>query len=98
MEKGGWVYIMTNKHHTTLYIGVTNHLVRRVNEHQIKYNPKSFTAQYNVCKLVYYEFFPLIEDAILREKQLKRWSRVKKEWLIEMMNVRWEDLTDLLGG
>ena len=98
MEKGGWVYIMTNKHHTTLYIGVTNHLVRRVHEHQTKFNPKSFTAQYNVCKLVYYEFFPLIEDAILREKQLKRWSRVKKEWLIEMMNVRCEDLSSSLEG
>jgi putative endonuclease len=93
MNKGGWVYIMTNRHHTTLYIGVTNNLMRRVQEHQTKFNPKSFTAQYNVCVLVYYEFLPTIMEAILREKQLKRWSRAKKEWLIEMENPDWDDLS-----
>lgn len=84
--------MITNNHHTTLYIGVTNNLVRRVKEHQNKFYPKSFTAQYNVCVLVYYEFFPSIKDAMLREKQLKRWRRDKKEWLIGLMNPEWEDL------
>lgn len=97
MEKAGWIYILTNKHHTTLYIGVTNNLARRVKEHQTKYYRKSFTAQYNVCKLIYYEFFPSMKDAMLREKQLKRWSRVKKEWLIGMKNPGWEELEGPFG-
>ena len=82
MQKGGYIYIMTNKNKTTLYIGITNDLPRRVWEHRTHYQKDSFTAKYNLAYCVYYEFFPDIEQAIDREKQLKRWNRTKKEMLI----------------
>ena len=82
MKKGGYVYIITNSHNTTLYIGVTSSLRKRVYEHREKYFPDSFSAKYNLVKLVYYEGFTSIEEAIAREKQLKAGSRKKKEELI----------------
>lgn len=85
-------YIMANKSRMS-YIGVTNNLLRRVNEHQISYNPHAWTSKYKCFKLVYYECFDKISDAIAREKQLKRWRRDKKVWLIERENPRWEDLS-----
>jgi len=93
MEKGGAIYIITNKNKTTLYVGVTSDLYRRIREHQTKKYPKSFSARYNLSLLMYYETFHSIEEAILREKQLKTGSRKKKEALINSINPNWEDLT-----
>lgn len=85
-------YIATNKNNTVLYTGVTNNLVRRMEEHKFKQNPKSFTARYNIEKLVWYENYTDIGEAIAREKQLKAGSRKKKIQLIETMNPEWRDL------
>ncbi|MEK6478930.1 GIY-YIG nuclease family protein [Catalinimonas sp. 4WD22] len=82
MERGGYVYIITNTHHTTLYVGMTSNLQRRIQQHKQKYYPRSFSARYNLHKLVYYEVFSRIEEAIAREKQLKSGNRKKKEMLI----------------
>lgn len=92
MKKGGTVYILTNKNNTVLYIGVTNDLIRRILEHTEKLNPSSFSAKYNLDKLVYFENFHNIDEAISREKQLKAGSRIKKEKLINEMNPEWLDL------
>jgi putative endonuclease len=92
MQKGGYIYIMTNKNKTTLYIGVTNNIQRRVREHRTHYNPLSFTAKYNLECCIYYEYFADIRQAIHREKQLKKWNRAKKETLINTTNPAWEDL------
>ena len=89
-----FVYIMTNKNNTVLYTGVCNNLVRRIWEHKNKYDPKSFTAKYNLNKLVYYEIFNDINLAIGREKQIKAGSRIKKILLIEKMNKEWKDLEE----
>ncbi|NGF55926.1 GIY-YIG nuclease family protein [Parapedobacter sp. SGR-10] len=92
MERGGCVYIMTNKENSILYIGVTSDLRARVYEHKTHEYPDSFTAKYNLRFCVYYECFNSIEEAITREKQLKGWTRKKKIRLIESMNSAWEDL------
>ncbi len=92
MERGGCIYIMTNFQRTTLYIGVTSDLQIRVAQHRNKTDPKSFTAKYNLSICVYYEMFPSIEEAINREKQLKKWNRSKKEILIATKNKGWKDL------
>ena len=94
MVKGGAVYIMTNKTHTTLYVGVASDLFSRVYQHKTNYYPKSFTAKYNCHKLVYYEPFHSIEEAIAREKQVKGGSRNKKVELIYSLNPTWKDLFD----
>jgi len=91
MENQSFIYILTNSHHTTLYIGVTNSLVRRIFEHKEKLN-SGFSKKYNLTKLVYYEICPDIEQAILREKQLKGGSRQKKINLITKFNPAWNDL------
>jgi putative endonuclease len=96
MQRGGYIYIMTNKYHSVLYIGVTNNLQRRIKEHKEKINPKSFTARYNIEKLVYYESFQDIGEAIFREKQLKAGSRQKKIDLIVSINKEWTDLYNSL--
>ena len=96
MEKGGAVYIMTNRHHTVFYTGVTSNLRRRMHEHKTKFYPKSFTARYNICKLVYHEGFHRIEEAIFREKQIKKYRREKKINLIESINPTWADLYEKL--
>ena len=88
----GFVYIITNKHHTTLYVGVTSDLRSRIIKHIEKKYPKSFTARYNVNKLVYYEVFDSIMAAIAREKQLKAGPRKQKEGLINKYNPEWSDL------
>lgn len=87
---------MTNRHNTTLYIGVTSDLVVRVTEHKEKEYPKSFTAKYNLNKLVYFESFFSIEEAIAREKQIKGTSREKKDGLIASKNPEWKDLFDVI--
>ena len=94
MEKGGAVYIMTNFKNTVLYTGVTNNLTRRVFEHKSGHDSKSFTSKYNITKLVYFESFHSIEEAITREKQIKAGSRKKKEDLINSINPEWKDLFD----
>ena len=91
MTKGGYIYITTNKNRTTLYIGVTNNLQRRVLEHRTHHNKGSFSDQYNLEYCVYYEYFADIEHAIARETQLKKWSRAKKETLINRVNPQWKD-------
>jgi len=92
-----WVYTTTNKLDSVLYIGVTNDLTRRVREHQSDETP-GFTAHYRCHKLVYWEHYSQVEDAIAREKQLKGWSRKKKVALIESMNPRWVDLSEEIFG
>jgi len=90
-----YTYIMTNKKDGTLYIGVTSDLFRRVYEHKEGF-VDSFTKKYNLKKLVYYEVFYEIREAIEREKQLKNWKRDWKIQLIEKENSEWEDLYPLL--
>ena len=94
MERGGAVYIITNKSNTTLYTGVTSNLKVRIYEHKEKSSPKSFSAKYNTNKLVYYKGFSLIEEAIAEEKRIKGGSRKKKIQLIESINPNWNDLFD----
>lgn len=86
MQRGGCIYILTNKNNTVLYTGVTSNLPARIYEHQTNKYPNSFTAKYNVHKLVCYETFHSIEEAIAREKQIKADSRKKKEELINGIN------------
>ena len=95
--KSGFVYIITNKNNTTLYVGVTSNLHERIVKHKEKRYRNSFSARYNLDKLVYYEQFDRIGDAIGREKQLKAGSRTMKMRLIESVNEDWEDLFDGLG-
>ncbi len=92
MEKGGAIYILANSHNTVLYTGVTNDLMRRIYEHKNGIDLKSFSTKYNVSKLVYFESFHSIEEAILREKQIKGGSRKKKKNLINSINPEWKDL------
>ena len=87
-----YVYILASKRNGTLYIGVTNSLFCRIFQHKLKLNPESFTARYNVKMLVYYESYGYINDAIKREKQLKKWNRAWKIELIEKENPTWRDL------
>jgi putative endonuclease len=87
---------MTNKKHGALYIGVTSELIARINDHISKRYKSSFTAKYNLSKLVYYELFHSIEEAIDREKQLKAGSRKTKLELIEKMNPNWDDLYPII--
>jgi len=86
-----YVYIMAS-YKQTLYIGVTNDLNRRVYQHKNKTNPDSFTARYDINRLVYFETFNDIQDALAREKQLKSWRREKKIKLLEVENQNWRDL------
>jgi putative endonuclease len=90
----GIVYILTNSTDTVLYTGVTSDLNNRLKKHREKTYRKSFTVKYNICKLVYYEYFETIGEAIKREKQLKAGSRDKKIRLVNEMNPRWEDLSN----
>jgi len=94
MMREGFVYIMTSKSRI-LYIGVTSNLLQRVYEHKNALVP-GFTQKYHCHKLIYYEFFESIEDAIDREKQLKGWNRSKKLGLIHAMNPHWQDLSESL--
>ncbi len=85
-----FIYILTNKSNT-LYVGVTNDLERRVNEHSFK-AMTSFTSKYNLNKLVYYQEFSNINDAIYAEKKIKGWTRKKKITLIKTINPEFKDL------
>ncbi|MEC3906181.1 GIY-YIG nuclease family protein [Tamlana sp. 2201CG12-4] len=88
-----YVYFMANKNNTVIYIGVTSHLLKRVYQHKTKVH-KGFTAKYNCNKLVYFEEFSDINQAIAREKQLKSGNRKRKEDLINSINPDWNDLSD----
>ncbi len=86
------MYILTNRINRVLYTGVTNDLIRRMYEHRHHLDKSSFTAMYNVEKLVYYEETSSSRAAVEREKQIKSWSRKKKNKLIESKNPNWQDL------
>ena len=88
--KTGYTYILSNKS-KTLYIGVTSNLIKRIHEHKNNLTD-GFTSKYNIKDLVYYEIFDSIENAIIREKQLKAGNRAKKITLIESLNPTWKDL------
>ena len=93
-EKGGYVYIMCNKNNSVLYTGSTEELGGRIAHHKDKSIKNSFTARYNINKLVYYEELDSLKSAILREKQIKAGSRKKKVELINKMNPEWRDLSE----
>jgi putative endonuclease len=95
IERGGFVYMVTNKYKTTLYVGVTSDLPSRILEHKQHVYPGSFTDRYKLEYCVYYECHSSIEEAIDREKQIKKYRREKKDALINKMNPGWEDLWDL---
>jgi len=88
-----YLYILTNKNKTVLYVGVTNNLFRRLNEHAE--NKSTFTKKYNCKYLIYYEFHSSIAKAIEREKQIKSWKRIKKEELVRTINPDFLFLNDL---
>ncbi|MDO8536091.1 MAG: GIY-YIG nuclease family protein [Candidatus Omnitrophota bacterium] len=94
-EKQGYVYILTNVHNKVLYTGVTSDLIKRVCEHRDKL-ADGFTKKYNVHKLVYFEVFDDMINAITREKQIKGWLRSKKIALIKGKNLGWKDLYEEL--
>ena len=91
LKKQYFVYILTNKTNTTVYIGITNNLIRRIYEHKNKF-VEGFTKKYNLTKLVYFEIFENPESAIKREKTLKNLVRRKKDKLIGSKNPEWRDL------
>ncbi|MEL6304812.1 MAG: GIY-YIG nuclease family protein [Bacteroidota bacterium] len=91
MPSSYFVYILTNQKNGTLYIGVTNNLKRRIYEHKRQIH-KGFSARYDLSRLVYFEMHHHINDAILREKRIKKWKRVWKVHLIISMNPDWIDL------
>jgi len=88
-----YVYMLTNTYNTVLYIGVTNNLERRLYEHKNKL-VDGFTKKYNLHKLVYFDTTIDVRSAIQREKQLKGWTRAKKNALIENTNPNWADLSE----
>ena len=91
------IYTITNRHNTTLYIGVTSNLVQRIYQHKNKL-VEGFSARYNLNKLVFFEQLEDIDNAIIREKRLKLWKRDWKNRLINEINPNWRDLyPDLLG-
>lgn len=96
MIKGGYLYIVTNKHNTVLYIGVTSGLVKRMWEHRARLHPASFTARHNLSKLVYFKKFDSIEEAYQEQEMLNAGTRVDQVKLIEEANREWKDLTEAL--
>ncbi|MBO5049552.1 MAG: GIY-YIG nuclease family protein [Oscillospiraceae bacterium] len=93
-----YVYILSNSTNTVIYTGVTNNLLRRVYQHKNKMDPKSFSAKYNVHKLVFFEETSDAYSAISREKQIKGWNRKRKNELINKQNPQWVDLYDSILG
>ncbi len=92
-----YIYILASRIGGTLYIGITNDLIRRVAEHRLK-SVESFTKRYEVDRLVYFEQFDDAENAIKREKLLKKWKRAWKIRLIEELNPNWDDLYPGMAG
>lgn len=95
--KGGWIYIMTNKPHGTLYIGVTSDIAARVLQHR-NGTGSEFCRTYGLKRLVYVEAHERIEEAIEREKAMKAWKRGWKIRLIEEMNPNWDDLFEQINA
>jgi putative endonuclease len=93
MANGGYIYIVSNKARTVLYIGVTSNLYSRAYEHKMGIGC-SFTSKYKCVDLLYFEFLPTIEEAIAREKRLKKWKRFWKDELIKSANPTLRDLFD----
>ena len=91
--KQSYVYFLSNKNNTVIYIGITSDLLKRIYQHKTK-EFKGFTSKYNCDKLIYFEEFSDINDAISREKQLKGGSRKQKEDLVSLENPNWNDLSD----
>jgi putative endonuclease len=96
MTRSYFVYILASRRNGTLYVGVTNDLVRRIGEHRSKLVP-GFTRKYRVDKLVYFEEYASVLEACARERALKRWDRVWKLALFEKLNPQWRDLSDELA-
>jgi putative endonuclease len=88
-----FVYILTNKYNSVLYTGVTSDLKERIEQHKLREHPASFSARYNLYKLVYYETFDTIGEAIIKEKKIKGGNRMKKLNLINSTNPEWRDLS-----
>ena len=95
MSRHGYIYILTNYNHTVLYIGVTSDLIKRIYQHKHKVED-SFTKKYSIDRLVYFEQYENINEAIVREKKLKAGSRKKKVDLINNINPQWVDLYNTL--
>ena len=93
-----YVYILSNKHCTVLYTGVTSDLLGRVYQHKNHLDKNSFTAKYNVTRLVYFEETSDVHAALEREKQIKKWNRARKNQYISKMNPQWQDLYDTILG
>ncbi|MDA8091468.1 MAG: GIY-YIG nuclease family protein [Nitrospiraceae bacterium] len=91
MSKKGYLYILASGRNGTLYIGSTSNLVKRIEEHRQKL-VDGFTKRYDIAKLVYFEIFEDIKDAIVRERHLKKWERKWKTKLIQSANPYWRDL------
>ena len=91
MNNNYYIYILSSENNSTIYVGVTNNLIRRVYEHKNNM-VEGFTKKYNVHKLVYFEKTSDVNSAIAREKQIKIWKRLKKNLLIEQVNPQWRDL------
>lgn len=98
MQHNYFVYILTNKNKTVLYIGVTNDLETRLKQHVNGESKIAFTKKYNCHFLIYFERFQFIQHAIEREKELKGWTRLKKNLLIETENKDWKFLNDEILG
>lgn len=96
MVEQAYVYILASSFQH-LYIGITTEIEVRIRQHKSRADPDSFTARYKIDKLVYYECYERVTEAIAREKQLKRWSRIKKLRLIVAQNPVWKDLSDDWG-
>ncbi len=97
MARGGFVYILSNRPNGTLYVGVTNNLIRRTYEHR-EGLVAGFTKRYGVKKLVYFEQHATMPLAIQREKNIKHWSRAWKIDLIRSQNPKWQDLYEEIAG
>lgn len=93
MKTGGFVYILTNSNNTVLYTGVTSNIIQRVHQHKTGFFKDSFTSKYRISKLVYFEKYDTITEAIYREKQIKAGSRKKKIDLILRFNPEWKELS-----
>ena len=95
MPKTGYIYILSNKHRTVFYTGVTSDLLRRVNQHR-KGEGSDFTKRYNIYELLFYDEFPTMHEAIAAEKRVKKWKRAWKIDLIKTINQEikdlWEDI------
>jgi putative endonuclease len=97
MMRGGWVYIMADRYRGTMYIGMTSHIAARAFQHRSSAG-SDFCRRYALTRLVYAEYTEAIQDAIAREKAMKKWRRAKKIELVESVNPDWNDLFETING